>query len=125
MDVLNEIKPGLDEKLSERALAIELRKRGHAVESQKRFPVSYQNDLVGNLTPDLIVDEKVIVDFRVVAAFNDAHVAQMVGYLAITGLELALLLNLEARCATAKPAIFSARPSDLKPLIRAMSVIRG
>jgi GxxExxY protein len=60
-------------------LVIELRKRGHAVGSQKKFPVSYQNELIGNLTPDLIVDEKVIVDPKVVAAFSDAHVAQMVG----------------------------------------------
>ena len=29
MTVLNKLKPGLDEKLYERALAIELRKRGH------------------------------------------------------------------------------------------------
>jgi GxxExxY protein len=40
MDVLNEMKPGLDEKLYERALLLELRKRGHIVESQKSFPVS-------------------------------------------------------------------------------------
>ena len=91
--VLNEMKPGLDEKLYERALVIELRRRGHAVVSQKEFPVFYQSELVGNLIPDLIVDEKIIVDPKVVAAFNEAHVAQMVGYLAITGLELALLLN--------------------------------
>src|SRR5256886_4291211 len=35
MDVLNKMKPGLDENLYERALLIELRRRGHAVESQK------------------------------------------------------------------------------------------
>ena len=45
------------------------------------------------LKPDLIVDEQVIVDPKVVAAFNDNHRAQMIGYLAITGLRLALLLN--------------------------------
>lgn len=39
MDVLNKMKPGLDEKLYERVLLIELRRRGHAVESQKEFPV--------------------------------------------------------------------------------------
>jgi GxxExxY protein len=41
----------------------------------------------------LIVDDTVIVDPKVVSSFNDAHVAQMIGYLTITGLELALLLN--------------------------------
>jgi GxxExxY protein len=53
----------------------------------------YRGELIGNLTPDLIVDEKIIVDPKVVAAFNESHIAQMVGYLAISGLELALLLN--------------------------------
>ena len=58
MDVLNELKPGLDERLYERAL--------------------------------------VVVDPKVVAAFNEAHIAQMVGYLTISGLELALLLNFKS-----------------------------
>jgi GxxExxY protein len=45
------------------------------------------------LIPDLIVDGSVIVDAKVVSGFNDAHIAQMLGYLNITRLQLALLLN--------------------------------
>jgi GxxExxY protein len=96
MHVLNKMKPGLDEKLYERALLIELRRRGHGVESQKEFPVFYESQLIGNLVPDLIVDDKVIVDPKVVTVFNEAHIAQMVGYLTIAGLELALLLNFKS-----------------------------
>jgi len=55
--------------------------------------VYYEGQLIGTLVPDLIVDESVIVDPKVVTAFNETHVAQMIGYLAITGLKLALLLN--------------------------------
>lgn len=48
--------------------------------------------------PDLIADDVVIADPKVVSAFNDTHLAQMLGYLNITGLEAALLLNFkEAR----------------------------
>jgi GxxExxY protein len=93
MDVLNELKPGLDEKLYERALISGLRRTGHTVEGQKIFPVFYHEELIGNLVPDLIVDEKVIVDPKVVSVFTETHIAQMVGYLNISGLELALLLN--------------------------------
>jgi GxxExxY protein len=96
MDVLNELKPGLDEKLYERALVLELQRRGHAVDVQRRFPVFYHSDLIGDLVPDLIVDNLVVVDPKVVAAFNEAHIAQMVGYLTISGLELALLLNFKS-----------------------------
>src|SRR5436190_15015294 len=93
MEVLNELKPGLDEKLYERALTIELTQRGHIVSVQRSFPVSYQGQLIGDLIPDLIVDNAVIVDPKVVACFSETHVAQMIGYLNITGLDLALLIN--------------------------------
>lgn len=93
MAVLNELKPGLDEKLYENALVIELVARGHTVEQQRDFPVHYRGHFIGKLVPDLIVDGKVIVDPKVVSAFNDTHIAQMLGYLNITGLEVALLLN--------------------------------
>ena len=93
MAVLNELGPGLDEKLHERALVIELRKRGHVVDQQKSFPVHYAGELIGNLIPDTIVDGLVIADPKVVGAFNETHIRQMIGYLAITKLKLALLLN--------------------------------
>ena len=37
MEVLNELKPGLDEKLFERAMVIELLRRGHSVSVQNSF----------------------------------------------------------------------------------------
>ncbi len=93
MTVLNALKPGLDEKLYENAMVIELNKRDHKVEQQRQFPVQYDGRLIGTLIPDLIVDELVIVDAKVVTAFNETHMAQMLGYLNITGLHLALLIN--------------------------------
>ena len=93
MEVLNELKPGLDEKLYERAISIELKRRGHRISVQKSFPVYYRGKLIGDLIPDLIVDDAVIVDPKVASCFTEAYVAQMIGYLNITGLDLGLLLN--------------------------------
>ena len=93
MEVLNTLNPGLDEKLYENALVIELVERGHKVEQQRIFPVEYKGRLIGRLIPDLIVDGLVIVDPKVVTVFNETHIAQMMGYLAITGLQLAPLIN--------------------------------
>src|SRR5439155_4933848 len=86
-------KPGLDEKLYERAMIIELKHRGHIVSVQNSFPVSYRGELIGNLVPDLIVDNAVIVDPKVVSCFTDTHMAQMIRYLNITNLDLTLLMN--------------------------------
>ena len=85
IQVLNELKPGLDEKLYERAIAIELKRRGHILSVQRSFTVYYGDEL--------IVNDAVIVDPKVVACFTETHVAQMIGYLNITGLDLALLIN--------------------------------
>lgn len=93
MKVLTILKPGLDEKAYENSLVIELRKRGHRVDRQKRFDVLYEGQLVDTLVPDLIVDELVIADPKVVEDFTSTHMAKMIGYLAITQLRLALLLN--------------------------------
>lgn len=91
--VLFALKPGLDEKLYERALVLELTKQGMRCACQRQFDVHYEGQLIGSLIPDLIVEDLVVVDPKVVAAFNDIHLAQMIGYLNITGLKTALLLN--------------------------------
>jgi GxxExxY protein len=93
MVVLNALKPGLDEKLYERALVLELRARGHGVDQQRAFDVELRGQFIGRLVPDLIIDNAVIVDAKVVSAFTAAHLAQMLGYLSITQLHVALLLN--------------------------------
>ncbi len=93
MKVLNTLKPGLNEKAYENAMVIELTKRGHAIEQQRRFDVFYEGQWVDTLVPDLLVDGLIVVDPKVVSEFNDTHIAQMMGYLAITGFRLALLIN--------------------------------
>ena len=91
--VLNTLKPGLNEKAYENAMVIELGKRGHLIEQQRRFDVFYEGIWVDTLVPDLLVDGQVVVDPKVVSEFNNTHIAQMMGYLAITGFKLAILVN--------------------------------
>jgi GxxExxY protein len=93
MLVLNTLKPGLNEKAYENALVIELKKRGHTLDQQKRFDVLYDGQLVDTLVPDLIIDDLVVIDTKVVSIFNETHLAQMLGYLTITDLRLAILIN--------------------------------
>ena len=55
--------------------------------------VFFKEHDIGTRVPDLIVDELVIVDTKVLTTFNPSHIAQMSGYLSHTGLRLGLLLN--------------------------------
>lgn len=93
MKVHSRLKPGLDESFYEKALVIELAKRGLHIDNQREYPVRYDGHFLGTLVPDLVVGDAVIADPKVVTEFNETHIAQMLGYLNITGLEVALLLN--------------------------------
>ncbi|MFZ5806128.1 MAG: GxxExxY protein [Verrucomicrobiota bacterium] len=93
MTVLQELKPGLDEKLYEKALVIELQRLGIKTDQQKQFPVHYRNEHIGTLIPDLVVENKVIIETKVAENLNRAHEAQLLGYLTITGMRIGLLLN--------------------------------
>src|SRR5438034_2005603 len=120
MEVLNELKPGLDEKLYERALIIELNYGGHIITAQRSFSVSYRGELIGNLIPDLIVDDAVIVDPKVVSCFTDTHVAQMIGYLNITSLDLAMLINFKNARLEWKRVLRPQEPDELSnPVLHA------
>ncbi len=109
MTVTKSLRPGLDERLYENALVLELIARGHDVSQQTEFPVYYRGHLIGTLIPDIIVDGCVIADPKVVTAFNENHMAKMLGYLSITGLEVALLLNFKEAKLTWKRVVADQR----------------
>ena len=104
--VHQELRPGLDEKLYERALCIELAERKIFFEQQPKYEARYKGHFLGHLIPDLVVEKTLIVDAKCVECFTPAHDAQMIGYLSITGLDIALLLN------------FKSWPLGKKPIIR-------
>jgi GxxExxY protein len=64
-----------------------------AFAQQPEFPVHYKGHFVGKGRPDLVVENQIVVDTKVVKAFNEQHDAQMLGYLVLTNLEVGLLLN--------------------------------
>lgn len=101
------------------------------LQCKNRFPFFCRAELIGNPIPDLIVDNSVIVDPKVVSAFTETHIAQMIGYLNITGLELALLLNFKTLAWMGSVSCGNKKlPSRISLIfnpnsIRAIRVIRG
>ena len=91
--VQNTLGAGFLEKVYENALAVELRKCGLAVESQKPFPVRYEGTVVGDYQADLVVAGKAIVECKAVAALDPIHEAQIINYLKASGLRVGLLIN--------------------------------
>jgi GxxExxY protein len=73
MSVHNAIGPGLREKTYENALCVEFRYQGIGYSQQKRYPVQHREEQVDEFVPDLIVEDKVIVDTKTVEAILDDH----------------------------------------------------
>jgi GxxExxY protein len=96
MEVHRVLGPGFLEAVYERALAHELALRGIVFERQRRLPVRYKSELVGDYVADIVVEDKVILELKAVSGLTKVHEAQAHHYLAATGLRLAILLNFGA-----------------------------
>jgi len=93
MEVLNTLGHGLLEKPYENALVVEWKLRNIPFRQQPRFPVLYKGNKVGEYIPDLIVDDQVIVDTKIVEKLGNHEYGQMINYLKITGLQVGLIIN--------------------------------
>lgn len=96
MEVHSVLGPGFLEAVYQAALEKELSLRRISFQPQLELPVTYKNDIVGVYKTDLVVDDKIIVEIKSVSRLNSAHEAQAHHYLAATGKQLAIIINLGA-----------------------------
>jgi GxxExxY protein len=86
--------PGLLESVYEAALAYELVKRGLAVKTQDPLPVIYDDvKLDVGFRPDIIVNNRVIVEIKSIAALAPVHSKVLLTYLRLSDMHLGLLIN--------------------------------
>jgi GxxExxY protein len=91
--VHREIGPGLPEHSYQTAMTLEFDAAGIRYLSDRPIMVRYRDVVVGWHKPDFIVDDKVIVELKAVSNFDPAHSKQVLNYLKLTKLRVALLLN--------------------------------
>ena len=86
--------PGLLESVYETCLAHELRQRGLKVETQVVIPVVYDGVcLEAGLRLDMLINKQLIVEVKAVEQMNRIFKAQVLTYLKLANLRLALLIN--------------------------------
>ena len=71
MEVLNELGAGVHEKPYENALVVEFGLRGIRADQQRRPTLLYKGVQVGEFVPDLIADDAVVVDAKVIDRVTD------------------------------------------------------
>jgi GxxExxY protein len=92
--VYNFFGPGLLESAYMAAMVEEIRECGLQVKAEIALPLVYKGKQMSQgYRLDLLVDEKVIVEIKSVETLLEVHHKQVITYLKLTGLKLALLVN--------------------------------
>ena len=92
-DVWKEFGGAFKEKVVERALARALNKRGLKVEPQKHIPIVFDGEKVGEYTPDMIINECILIELKCKPYVTKEDERQFWLYLKGSEYKLGLLIN--------------------------------
>ena len=92
-EVYNHRGYGFLERVYQRALQVELLRRGFRAELEKRITVGYKNAIVGEYDADLFVEDSVLVEIKVAPRYGKRDEAQLLNELKATGVKVGMLVN--------------------------------
>jgi GxxExxY protein len=95
--VYNKLGYGFLEKVYEKSLVIELRKRNFVCEAQSQINVLYDGETVGLYFADILVNEIIIIEIKATENICSEHETQLINYLKATKMEVGLLFNFGKR----------------------------
>jgi GxxExxY protein len=94
IEVHKTLGPGLLESAYEECLAYELQKNGLNIKRQKPTPVIYKEiKLECGYRIDILVENSVVVELKVVDSLIPVHEAQILTYMKFANIPLGLLIN--------------------------------
>jgi len=94
IEVHRNLGPGLLESAYEECLAYELVKKNLNIKRQQPTPVVYKEiKLECGYRIDIIVENEVVIELKVVEALNPVHEAQILTYMKFSNKKLGLLIN--------------------------------
>ncbi|MEK7612032.1 MAG: GxxExxY protein [Patescibacteria group bacterium] len=91
-DVFNKLGWGHKENIYQNALAIAFDEAGIIFEREKFVSTSYNGQQVGKEFLDFVIENKIVVELKVVPKMGYTHINQVVSYLKGTHLELAIMI---------------------------------
>ncbi|UFH34137.1 GxxExxY protein [Flavobacterium acetivorans] len=85
---------GFSEIVYKDALEFELQNSNIPYEREKEFSVNYKNTILKHkFYADFVVYDKIILEIKTVACFDNSHYNQCLNYLKVSGNKLAILAN--------------------------------
>lgn len=94
IDVHKELGCGFSEDVYQSALGIEMNKKGLSFIEECELPISYKGEqLEVRFKCDFLVEQKVIIECKVVEALNEIDTAELLNHLKIKNLKVGLIIN--------------------------------
>ena len=92
--VHRDIGPGFPEKIYHKAMIVLMKKNGLGFETEKEFNVIFEKVSVGKFRCDLVVEAKVIVEFKAIGGHLPVLFEyQTLSYLKVSELKVGLIIN--------------------------------
>ena len=110
MEVHRYFGPGFQEKIYQRALAIEMSKQGLSFAEEFEMTLFYKGEYVGKRRVDFLVEDVVSVEMKAQVDFTNSHLNQGINYLEAMHLETGLLFNFGTKSLQFKRLINSRPP---------------
>lgn len=92
-EVMNELGQGFLESVYQKALVIALTQLGITVAEQAPLKVTSRNIVVGDFYPDILVEDRLIIELKALKSLTSEHEAQLLNYLKASGLRVGMLIN--------------------------------
>lgn len=92
-DVYNSIGSGLKESVYQKSLAEAFRKNNLKFSEQLGLVIKYNGKIVGRRFLDFLVEDKIIVEIKKSDKFSKTNIDQVLEYLKMNNLKLAILVN--------------------------------
>jgi GxxExxY protein len=94
MEIHRELGKGHDEVIYKDAFVVELSRAGIPFSRERKYEISYKGVILPHhYRADFIVDEQILFEAKAVERLTEAHVKQVLNYLAASKLRLGLLVN--------------------------------
>ena len=92
-DVYNKLGSGHYEKYYQKALAESFQENKLKFVQQAYFPLKYNNKIIGKNFMDFVVENKIVVEIKKGDNYSKKHIDQVLEYLQLGELKLAILIN--------------------------------
>jgi len=104
-DVHNNLGSGHYEKYYQKALAESFSKNQLKYKEQNYFPLKYNNKIIGKNFVDFLAEDKIVVEIKKDSRFAKSHINQVLEYLKLSSLQLAILINFGSQSVSFKRII--------------------